>query len=216
MLRPTVLLSALSCLPLFSCATSPAAREASPPAAMRAEDVRPLAVGARAPAPVLETMDGDAAPLASHYAAGPTLLIFYRGSWCPFCQRHLEELARVESDVRAAGVRIVAISPDRPDEVAKHAAKSPGIAYTLLSDSDARAAREFGLAFKVDDAGMEMLRGYGIDLERASGRDHHLLPTPAVYLVDREGIVRFAHYDPDYKQRLSGEEVLAAARSIGG
>jgi peroxiredoxin len=111
---------------------------------MRAEDVRPLTVGARAPAPLLETMDGAAAPLASYYEAGPTLLIFCRGSWCPFCQRHLQELARVEETVRAAGVRIVAISPDRPDEVAKHAAKSPEITYTLLSDSGARAARSIG------------------------------------------------------------------------
>jgi len=110
-------------------------------------------------------------------------------------------------------VRVVAISPDQPQRIAAQVSESPALGYTFLSDADATAMRAFGLAFKVDAATTELYRGYGIDIDAASGRDHHLLPVPAVYLVDRDGVVRFAHWDPDYTKRLSGDELTLAAMS---
>lgn len=74
------------------------------------------------------------------------------------------------------------------------------------------AARAFGLAFRVDAETYENLLGYGIDLEAASGEDHHLLPVPAVFLIGRDGTIDFRYYNPDYKERLSGDALLEAAR----
>ena len=75
-------------------------------------------------------------------------------------------------------------------------------------------ARAFGLVFRVDDPMLEKYRSFGIDLEQASGRDHHMLPVPAVYIVDTQGIIRFAHWDADYKKRLEPEGLLKAAGEI--
>jgi len=76
------------------------------------------------------------------------------------------------------------------------------------------AARAFGVAFRVDAAGLAKFQEYGVDLEAASGQSHHQLPVPAVFIIDRSGVIRFVHANPDYTTRISAEALLAAARTV--
>jgi len=78
------------------------------------------------------------------------------------------------------------------------------------------AAKAYGIAFRLDDAEVERYRSYGIDLEQASGEDHHLLPVPSVFLIDRNGRVRWRYSNPDYKVRPDNDALLRAARGIRG
>jgi len=84
----------------------------------------------------------------------------------------------------------------------------------LLADSEMQAARAFGIAFKLDDKTQKVYRGYGIDLPERSGTGHWELPVPAVFLVGTDGVIDFQYVNPDYRQRLSAEVVLAAAKSF--
>lgn len=79
-----------------------------------------------------------------------------------------------------------------------------------------RAARAFGIAYDVDEATREQLAGFGIDLEQASGRDHHVLPVPSVFLVDDGGTIQFVHADPNYRERIDPEVLMAVARAHAG
>lgn len=171
-----------------------------------------LQAGDPVPAVELRTADGSAFDLTAAIAEKPAVLVFYRGGWCPYCTRHLSELQKIEPQLVAAGWQILAISPDRPEKLAEADAEHD-YAYTLLSDSKMEAAKAFGLAFEVDAATREKYKGYGIDLEAASGETHHLLPVPAVFLADQDGVIRFAHSNPDYKVRLSNEAILDAVRA---
>lgn len=76
------------------------------------------------------------------------------------------------------------------------------------------AAKSFGIAFRVDAATVEKYKGYGIDLEQASGETHHLLPVPSVFVVGREGTVLFSYVNPDYRVRLDPDVLLAVAKSV--
>lgn len=176
-----------------------------------AAKVQPLRAGQKAPAAILRRPDGQKADVAALYGRKPTVLIFYRGGWCPYCNKHLAQIATAEPKLLRMGYQVLALSPDRPKELAKTLGKQR-LGYQLLSDSDVVLARAFGLVFRVDDPTLKKYRGYGIDLEKASGRDHHLLPVPAVYIVDKTGTIRFAHWDADYKKRLAPEDLLNAAR----
>ncbi len=171
-------------------------------------------VGDQIPDAELRTADNEPFSLREEVSEQPTLLVFYRGGWCPFCTAHLRELAGVEEEIREMGIRIIGISPDRPGKV-KESRESGDFAYLLLSDSDMDAARGFGIAFQVEP---ELVRTYkedhGIDLEADSGRDHHLLPHPAVFVIDTEGVIRYADVNPDYRERLPGEELIEAAKSV--
>ncbi len=184
-----------------------------PSAAARAEDVRPLEKGVRAPSATVYRPDGRTVSMADLYAAGPSILIFYRGGWCPYCNAHLGQIAAAEAELLGMGFQVLAISPDRPQELAR-SIDQQHLAYQLLSDSDMELCQAFGLAFRVDDQTLEKYRSFGIDLERSSGRGHHLLPVPAVYIVDTHGVIRFAHWNADYKTRLQPPELLDAARRV--
>ena len=176
-----------------------------------AEKVQPIAVGRKVPKVGVESLDGKSVSLPKLLSAQPTVLVFYRGGWCPFCNRQMDGLQSAQGELKKLGYRIVAISPDRAEELQKSVAKHQ-FTYQLLSDSTMDAARAFGVAFTVDGNTLTKYKGFGIDLERASGKPHHQLPVPSVFLVNKSGKIVYRYFNPDYKVRLSTEELLAAAR----
>ena len=178
-----------------------------------AAPTKPLAQGDSIPEVALRTEDDKEVSLRKLVAVKPSVLIFYRGGWCPFCNRHLQALAGIEKELNEAGVQLLAISPDQPAKL-RTTPKRDQLGYRLLSDSAALAAQAFGIAFKVDDATVEKYKGFKIDLDAASGHSHHLLPHPAVFVVDTQGVIRFAHVNSDYKVRLAPAKILEAARAI--
>jgi peroxiredoxin len=175
-----------------------------------AAEAVPIKVGERVPDALLGNQVGKSVRLRSVLRGKPTVIIFYRGEWCPFCNAHLSELAAIEGDVRKRGYQIIAISPDISSELAKMAEKDH-LTYKMFSDSTAEAMRKFGVAFRVDDETYTKYRdSYHIDLERSSGQTHHILPVPSVFIVDKSGKIIFAHANADYKVRLKGLEILSA------
>lgn len=175
---------------------------------------KPPAPGTAVPAATVRTPEGRALGLREALAGKPAVLIFYRGGWCPYCTKHLAALAEIEGELRAAGFGLFALSPDRPEKLRARPTHEK-LPYTLLSDSKAEAAGAFGIAFRMEDALVATYKEtHGIDLEADSGETHHLLPHPAVFIVDAGGVIRFVHVNPDYRVRLSGDEILAAARSV--
>jgi len=172
-----------------------------------------LEAGARVPAVTVLTATGEKVDLLAATTKQPTVLIFYRGGWCPFCNTHLGELNTIVADLQAAGFQLLAISPDRPDRLYEAPKRKTKPEFTLLSDQEAAAMDAFGISWVVPPEQVAKYRdSYHIDLEADSGRTHHKLPHPAVYVVT-DGVIRFAHVNPDYKQRLEPEKILAAAKA---
>ena len=177
--------------------------------------VRPLLAGEPAPAFEATSATGATFRFDPEKLQRPALIIFYRGGWCPYCNLHWAELRKVEEDLLAAGVDLIFLSADRPAVLAEAVADDDAPSYHLLSDASMQIAEAFGIAFKVDEATVERyLTKHDIDLEAASGHDHHVLPAPATFLVDTDGIIKFQYVNPDYKVRLSPEVMLAVARTM--
>lgn len=198
---------------LLSSATVLAAATTGPVAATP-QEARPLAVGARAPGFVLQTPDGADFDLTAALAGKNTLLVFYRGGWCPFCNRHLAALAEIEPALLELGIRIIAISPDEPADL-KPTIEKQKLNYTLLSDRTMQATAAYGLAFAVDTATRERYAQHKINLAPLPGSagPERWLPVPGVFLVNRTGTIAFAHTDPDYRNRIGNDALLAAARA---
>ncbi len=180
--------------------------------AVSAEQAKPLSVGAKVPAVSLKTLDGQTADLADLIEEKPTVIVFYRGGWCPYCNTQLGRLKEIEQQILDTGWQIIAISPDRPQKLSESIIKHQ-MKYTLFSDSKMEASKKFGIAFKVDDATIEKYKGYGIDLDDASGENHHLLPIPAVFLIGADGIIKFTYANPDYKVRLDPQVLLSTVKA---
>ncbi|MGB3619005.1 MAG: peroxiredoxin-like family protein [Catalinimonas sp.] len=170
-----------------------------------AEDVDPIKVGQTVPDAEITALDGKKQSLRTVTEAAPTVLIFYRGGWCPFCNKHLAEVGAVTADLRELGYQVVAVSPDAPSGLQATTDKHD-LDYALYSDAPGTLTRAMGLAFAAPER-------YGAMLGEASGgKNEGFLPVPALFLVDTDGTIRFAHVDADYKERLSSEALMAAAR----
>ena len=122
------------------------------------------------------------------------------------------QLQEIESKLTALGYQIVAISPDRPVKIREYTTEDD-YDYTLLSDSDVKVGRAMGVAYRVSDKMVLELKTRDMDIAEASGKSHHLLPVPSVFIVDTEGVILFEHVDPDYRKRIDSETLLAAAET---
>lgn len=185
---------------------------ASARVAPAANQVRPLLVGSQIPPVTVQTPEGKARDLAEVVSEKPTLLVFYRGGWCPFCNKHLSELAGIEDEIERLGMQIVGVSADVPADAAE-TLKEAELPYTVYADPDFSASQALGIAFYLDDKTVEAYQRYGIPLK--TGPDGSpAMPVPAVFLIDGAGTIVFAHVNPDYRERLDGSVALAAARDL--
>lgn len=179
--------------------------------AQTAEEVTPLLISSEIPDVELKNIEGQTVRLKELVSQKPSIIVFYRGGWCPYCNRQLSDLHIIEEELYEIGYQLLAISPDRPEKL-KATLDNNELGYTLLSDSPMDASKAFGIAFKVDQETVDSYKSIGLDLEGDSGYDHHLLPVPAVYIVNTDGIVKFNYVNPDYKERINGEVLLKAAK----
>ncbi|MEO6003242.1 MAG: peroxiredoxin-like family protein [Opitutus sp.] len=176
------------------------------------EAVKPLPSGTRAPTPELISADGSACDLSRLFREKPTVLIFYRGGWCPFCNRHLAALAECELPLRQMGYQIIAVTPEAPPKL-KSTAKENRVRYRLLSDRAMLAAGAYGVAFRVSvETGQDYQRN-GIELPVAPDGLGFWQPVPAAFIISREGIVRFVYSNPDPENAISVNELLRAAKA---
>jgi peroxiredoxin len=176
-----------------------------------------IPVGQKVPDVHARDLYGKDVSLSSLYSKGPIVLAFYRGGWCPYCSSENHALATAYPEYQKRGVTPVTVSVDKPDAEAKTKA-TYAIPFPVLSDSDASMIEAFHVVNHVDDATLAKMKSFGVDLESYSGKTHHEIAIPSLFLVDRTGVVRWAHSDPDYKVRPSTAQILAAidAAHLGG
>ena len=168
-----------------------------------------LAVGAQVPDVQAIGLDGKVVRLADLVAKGPLVLVFYRGGWCPYCNYEIHEMTAAFAQYQKRGVLPVAVSVDIPEEGSKTNATYT-IPFPVLSDSKLAFINAFHVANHVDDATIARLKGYGVDLEKFSGQTHHTIAIPALFLVDKHGVIRWAHDDPTFTVRPTTEQILGA------
>ena len=108
---------------------------------------------------------------------------------------------------------MIALSADRPEGL-QGSRKKHDLGYRLYSDASMSAARAFGIAFELSNEAVKEYGRYGVDLEAASGEDHHQLPVPSVFLVEKGGRIRWVYSNPDYEVRPENAKLLEAAREI--
>lgn len=175
-----------------------------------AEEICPIKIGETIPSVYVKNLDGENVDLNGLTSGKKSVLIFYRGGWCPFCNMQLANLNQIKKQLVELGYQLIAISIDKPEKL-KESKDKHNLSYTLLSDSKAEASVAFGLAFRVAEDYNKMLLRHNMNLEEASGEKHHILPVPAVFIVDDNSVIQFEYVNPNYKVRLNSEILLKVA-----
>jgi peroxiredoxin len=174
---------------------------------------RAAQVGTKAPDFTLPDAVGNDVSLREQVAKGPVVLSFYRGAWCPFCNLELRAYQQALPQIRELGATLLAISPQVPDHslslVERHR-----LEFAVLSDVGSTVARSYGLAFRIPDYLADLYERGGHRLSDFNGTDDNLLPIPATFVLDTDGIITFRAGEPNYTRRPSIEAVLQAVREI--
>jgi peroxiredoxin len=182
---------------------------------LRAEFAVEKAVGEgdEAPGFTLPNALGKLVSLAELRRQGPVVLIFYRGGWCPYCNIQLGAYQRVLGDIETLGARLVAISPQLPDQSLSTAEKNE-LRFDVLSDVGNKAASNYGLVYALPEELRAALSSNNKALPGINGDESWQLPVPATYVINKAGRVSFASIDVDYRNRADPEAVLTVLRSL--
>lgn len=169
--------------------------------------ISPLLIGESCPELTVKNLMGDDIQLTEVLAAKPTILIFYRGGWCPYCNLQLWGLQEIENDIMKLGYQVVALSPDSPGNIRTSVEKHQ-LTYKLYSDGTMAAANAFGIAYKAPESNLKNLA------ESSAGKNPGWLPVPSVFVFNTEGTILFEYVNPNYRSRLTGNLLLAVLREL--
>jgi peroxiredoxin len=175
-----------------------------------------IGVGDKAPRFSLPTADGGMWSLGESLDQGQydsMVVVFYRGTWCTYCNLYLRGLLEVRSQLSDANAALIGVSPEAAPASAEDAS-TEGSKFPVLVDPGGKVAEQFGLTFEMNDGAKDVLKSSGLDLEKRNADGRWILPVPGTFVIDRAGNVAYAHVDADYRNRPEPQEIVATCRSL--
>jgi peroxiredoxin len=199
-----------------------ASQPAGPPSAFDREqqqlaELEPhgiIAIGERMPDAELVDVHGQSTTLTTAIAGRRTVLVFYRGVWCPFCNIALNAYqAELLPAVTDRGIALIAVSPQKPDGSLTMQEKNH-LTFTVVSDPTNTLAAAAGILTAPSDAARAAQLEHGLDLTAVNADGTTTLPMPATAILDPDGTVRWIDVHPDYTTRSEPADILAALDTL--
>ncbi|MEX2596377.1 MAG: peroxiredoxin family protein [Salibacteraceae bacterium] len=223
-MKRTLASSIVICLMMMACDHSPEnspeqksqAKQSSKPGETNLESYgiksstipQGLSLGDHLPDITMKTDDDQMISLADLYHEQPLVVIFYRGYWCPVCNRYLSTFAERAVELENAGAKILAITPESYDNTEK-TIQNTGIDFTVISDIDGSVMTAFDVNFQVtDDYHQTIKENLNASISASNASNEAVLPIPATFVIDTNGVVIYRQFDPNYKNRASIEDIL--------
>jgi peroxiredoxin len=135
------------------------------------------------------------------------VLFFYRGQWCPYCNKQIKELQDSLQLLTNKGAYVIAVTPETNDNIKKTIDKTHA-SFSIIQDKGYKIMKAYDVNYTVDPAMLGKLKNYGVDLEKNNGNADHILPVPATYVISHAGKISYVHFDKDYTKRASVQDIL--------
>lgn len=171
------------------------------------ESSKGLNVPGVAPNFMAKDQAGNSVQLSELIKKGPVVVVFYRGQWCPYCNRQLKRLEDSLNLLKEKGAMLVAVTPEKPENIKKTIVKTKA-SYPILYDEGLKIMKMYEVAYNVDTATIQRYKKFGIDFNEANGSNGAILPVPAVYIINKEGKLVYKFFDADYTKRPSVKELM--------
>ena len=166
-----------------------------------------LFIASKAPDFKAKDQNGSEIRLKDLLKKGKVVLVFYRGNWCPYCNKALSRLQDSLQFIKDKGATLLAVSPEKPEGISKTTEKT-GAEYAVLYDEGLKIMKAYDVAFEVPENTLTRYKNAGLDIEKNNGENGKYLPVPAVYIIDQESTVRYRFFETDYKKRPSVKAIL--------
>jgi peroxiredoxin len=173
-----------------------------------------LTPGAVMPDGDLLDVHGAVTSLTRLRAGRPTVVVFYRGAWCPYCNIALRSYqAELVPALAERGFELIAISPQKPDS-SLTSAQSNELTYSVVSDPGNQIAMALGILSEPSPESVAAQAKLGQDLTEVNADGGRTLPMPTVVIVDAAGIIRWIDVHPNYATRSEVTDILAAVEAV--
>ena len=172
-----------------------------------ATDIAPLLIGEKIPDIILKSAENTDVQLSDLLKKKKSVLVFYRGGWCPYCNLHLQALAEAEKQILDQAFQIIAISPDAPANL-KITEEKDKVKYTLLSDSKGELIKAVGIAYEAPENYKSVINVH------SNGVNTNFLPVPSVFVINMENEILFEYISPDFKHRISAELLVSILKNL--
>jgi peroxiredoxin len=136
------------------------------------------------------------------------VLFFYRGQWCPYCNKHLAQLQDSLQLLTGKGAYVIGVTPETAENIAKTVEKTKA-SFSMIEDKGYAIMKAYDVNFKMDDAMVAKYKTYGVDLDKNNGNTDHVLPVPATYIINKSGKITYVHFNKDYRKRASVATLLS-------
>lgn len=166
-----------------------------------------LFLNSRAPDFKAKDQNGNDVRLKDLLKKGKVVLVFYRGEWCPYCNKNLKRLEDSLQLITAKGATLVAVSPEKAESIVKTIEKTSA-EYPILHDEDLKIMKAYDVEFEVPENTLKRYRNAGIKIDEVNGKNGNYLPVPATYIIDKEATITYRFFNQDYKKRPSVKEIL--------
>lgn len=180
-------------------------------AALSQEAPEGLFLNSKAPDFRAKDQNGNEVRLKDLLKKGKVVLVFYRGQWCPYCNKHLKRLVDSLQLIKDKGAMVVAVTPEKPESVAVTVEKTKA-EFPILYDEDLKIMKAYDVEFEVPENTLTRYRNAGIKIGENNGKNGNYLPVPATYIIDKESTVVYRFFNQDYKKRPSVQEILNALK----
>ena len=138
---------------------------------------------------------------------GKVILVFYRGQWCPYCNRFLSALQDSLQLIKDKGASLIAISPEKPESIDSTAEKTKAT-FPILYDEGLTIMKAYDVEYEVPENTLIRYRNAGLDIEKNNGPNGKYLPITAVYIIGDEQTVIYRFFEKDYKKRPAVKTLL--------
>jgi peroxiredoxin len=166
-----------------------------------------LVVGDKAPVFSGKDSQGETFDLDKKLKKGDVVIIFYRGQWCPYCNKQMSSLNDSLQMINAKGASLVAITPETVENVSKTIVKTKA-SFPIISDNNLAIMKSYQVDFAVDQTTQDRYKKFGIDFAVANGSNGANLPVPATYVIGKDGKIKYVFFNSDYRLRPSVKEIL--------
>lgn len=171
-----------------------------------------VGAGDKAPDFTLTNAIGSSVNLYDHLKSSKILLVFYRGSWCPYCNLALNHYQSFLNEIKSQGARLIAISSQTPDESLSIKEKN-NLDFEVLSDNGNLVAQLYTTVFKNGEAPLSEMEKLGFDFDQFYGNDSKEIPVPAVFIIEQDGKISFAKTEGgDYRNRTEAIEIIESLK----
>ena len=167
-----------------------------------------LKKGMKAPEFTAKDNDGKTIDMKEQLRSHKTVvLFFYRGQWCPYCNKYIKQLQDSLQLLTDKGAYVIGVTPETSDNI-KQTVNKTHASFSIIQDKGYKIMKAYQVNYTVDDATMSKMNKYGVDLEKNNGNKDNVLPVPATYVIDRSGKIVFVQFDKDFRNRASVSSLL--------